>query len=155
RQTQVRVPQRPADGTVVILIDVARAQASAVMANVVVQRAPFAELAADVDREGALVEIQRPHGAQVRGARETEAGDVRVRRLVDDDTRQQLGGVLVELDGTVVAGARLLAAVEQRGGEVRRETADRDALRAAIHALRGQTRQARDGFTDGDVGQLA
>ena len=62
---------------------------------------------------------------------------------------------MVELDRAVVARARLLAAVEQSGGEVGREAADRDHLRAAVDALRREAGQARDQFRDRDVGQLA
>src|SRR5690606_25109192 len=68
---------------------------------------------------------------------------------------QQLGRVLVELDAAVVAGARLLAAVERGGGEVAGEAADVDLGGAAALALRGQAGQARDRFGDAGVRQLA
>jgi hypothetical protein len=64
-------------------------------------------------------------------------------------------GILVELDAAVVAGADLLAAVQQRRGEARVGAAQTDGRRTALGALRGEARQARDGFCDARVRQLA
>jgi hypothetical protein len=78
-----------------------------------------------------------------------------VRRLVHGDAVDQFGWILVVFGAAVVAGRDLLAAVQQRGGKVRRQAADRNHLRAAFNALRGQAGQAGDRFGDRHVGQLA
>ena len=151
----MRIAERPAERAGGILVDIAERAAPAPFGDVGVAAAIRVELAAKVHRDRALAIGERAHRAQVRTARKAHAGDGGVRRLVHDDARQQLGRILVELDGAVVARAGLLAPVEQRGGEVRREAADRDHLGAAVDPLGGEAGQAGDRFGDGDVGQLA
>jgi hypothetical protein len=123
--------------------------------RVVVQLLARGLLAAKVQGQDALAVGQRTHGAQVGGARQAHARDPGVRRLVDHDAGQQFRRILVELDGAVVARAGLLAAVQQRGGEVGGQTTDRDHLGAAVDALGGETRKAGDRLGDRDVRQLA
>lgn len=102
-----------------------------------------------------LILIQRTDGAQI--GRTGQAGGCQAgfRSLVDNHGAEQFGRVLVELDTAVVTCSDLLAAIQQCRGEVRAQATDRDDLRAATKALRSQTRQARQGFCDGVVRQLA
>ena len=155
RRIQMGVAQRDAQRPVRQLVDVADREATAVVADVVVQPVALDHLAAQVHRDRALAELQRANRAQVGGARKTHARDLGVRRLVDHHPGQQFGRILVELHRAVVAGARLLAAVQERGGEVGRQTADRDHLRPSVDALGRQTGQARDRFGDRHVRKLA
>ena len=98
-----------------------------------------------------------PAGARCAGrwCRRGPGRELRVRRLVDDHRAHELGRILVELDAAVVAGADLLASVEQRGRESGVGAAQADRRGAAFRALRRQARQARDRFGDAGVGQLA
>jgi len=63
--------------------------------------------------------------------------------------------VLVELHVAVVGGRDLLAAVDQRGGEVRTETVDGQHLRATADGLHRQAGQATERVGDAHAGQLA
>ena len=155
RAVEVGIAQRPAKRASLVLADPAGAAAPAPVAHVVVQLAAGVEFAAQVERDGGLAIFQRAHGAQVGRTSQTHAGDAGVRRLVDHDAAQQFRRILVKLDRAVVARTGLLAAIEQRGGEVGREPAQRDHLRAAVDTLGGEAGQARDRFRDRLVGQLA
>lgn len=154
RQLRVRVTDREPERAVHELADVAGVDAIAVAVGVggVAQRIA---LVAAAYRDDRLVVVERAHGAHVDRARQALADEAGIGRLVHGHAAHQLGGILVELDAAVVAGGHHLAAVEQRGGEVRRQAAHADHLRATAHALRGQAGQAGDGFGDAHVGQLA
>jgi hypothetical protein len=75
--------------------------------------------------------------------------------LVHDDLVHQLRRELVVFGSAPFTGAHHLAPVQQRAGVILTQAADRDRGRAAVDALRGQTRQPRDGVRNAGVGQLA
>ena len=150
----VRIADREADLAVGGLANVADVEAVAVRVRVG-GGAQRAALPAATDRDHRLVVVQRAHGAHVHRARQALAHQAGVRGLVDGHAGHQLRWVLVELDAAVVAGADQLAAIEERGGEVRRQAAHADDLRATRHALRGDAGQARNRFGDAGIRQLA
>ncbi|MNS73346.1 hypothetical protein D3C72_1067840 [compost metagenome] len=154
RHVAVRVADGDAQGVVHELVDVAGAEAVAVRVGVggAAQRAL---LVAAADRDDAVGEAERTCGLHVDGARQALADQCRIRGLVHGHAVDQLGRVLVELDAAVVAGADHFTAVEQGGGEIRRQAAHADHLRTTGHTLRGKAGQARDRFGDADIGQLA
>ena len=146
----------PAERTVGVLADIGAGQAIAVIVGAAVELAQVVDLIACIDDEVAVaVIVQRADRAQVHRAGQARADQSGVRRLVHDGGGQQLGRELVEFHAAIVAGGDLFAAVQQRGREVRAETADRKDLGAATHALGGKARQARQRFRDRDVRQLA
>ncbi|MNE41864.1 hypothetical protein D3C80_1359620 [compost metagenome] len=149
------VAQGDADGVVRELVDVAEGVAAAVVGGARVQRANVVPLIARIGHDGAAAVVQRTHGLHVHRAGQALTGQGGVGRLVDDDAGHQLRGELVEFNAAVVAGRHHLAPVQQGGGEVRAEAANGDLLAAAVEALHGHARQARQGFSDRDVGQLA
>jgi hypothetical protein len=75
--------------------------------------------------------------------------------FVDGCTAQQFRWILVEFNTAVVANRDLLAAVQQGGGVVWAEAANRQLRSATVNPLCSYTWQARQGFRDGDVWQLA
>ena len=154
RRVGMRIADRETQLAVGALADVADVEAVAIGAFIG-RRAQRIALPAAADRHHSLVVIQRTHGAHVHGAGQALPHQRRVGRLVEGDAGHQLGRVLVELDAAVVAGADQLAAVEQGGGEIRRQAAHAEHLRTTSDALRRHARQACDGLGDGDVGQLA
>ena len=150
----MRIADGQAHGAVGELVHVADVEAVAIRVDVggLAQRVL---LVAAADRDDPLAVAERAHGLHVQGAGQALADQAGVRGLVDGDAADQLGRVLVELDAAVVTGADHLAAIEQGGGEVRRQAAHADHLGAAGHALGGQAGQAGDGFGDAHVRQLA
>src|SRR5690606_3000211 len=98
---------------------------------------------------------ERTYGLQIDRSRQTLADETRVRRFVYDDGIEELRRILIVFGAAVVARRDLLAAVQQRRGEIRCEAADADDLRATVETLRRQTRRARDGLGDAVVRQLA
>ena len=145
---------RHAQGAVEVLVNVADAKAVAGGFRVR-DRAQRIALAAHVHCHGALAECQRTHGLHVNRAGQTLADQARVRSFVNGDAAQQLGRVLVEFDAAIVAGADLLAAVQQGGREVGGQAAHADDLGTAADALGRQAWQARDRLGDADVRKLA
>src|SRR5690606_16123049 len=151
RAVHLRQRHHHAEAVVGELVDPGRTHAVAVFLLV----ADLVLVVARVDADHALVERQRPHRLQVDRARQALADERRVRGLVDHDLAHQLGRVLVELDAAVVAGARLLAAAECRGGAGAGAAAGVERGGAAAPALSGQAGQARDRLGDARIGQLA
>ena len=153
---EARVAEREAEGVVGELADVGRVEAVALVLALGIQDAEGIALAAQADGERlVLVDRQRAHGAQVDRAGEALGDALGVGGLVDHDRLDDFRRVLVELDRTVVARARLLAAVEERRHEVAAEATDRDVLHATVDALAGDAGQARDRLRDARVRQLA
>jgi hypothetical protein len=112
------------------------------------------ELALQVDRQDALV-AQRIDRHQIDRARQTHAQHIGAGGLDDVDAVEHVAGKLAVIEAAVVIDGRDFAMVEQRPGEIARETADRDHLAATLLGLHGNARQAADGVGDGDIGQLA
>ena len=154
RRIEVRVADRPAERTGLVLIDIAEAAAPALVRHVVIAPAAFVDLAADVQRDRALAIGDRAHGAQIDRPGQAHAGNVGIGGLVDHRGRKQFRGILIEFDRAVIARAGLLAPIEQHGGEIGSKAADRDDLRTAGNALRGKAGQTGDRFGDRHVGQL-
>ena len=144
-----------AEGVIGELVDISRRGAVAVAAAIGVELVLAVHLAAQLDRDDAVLLRQRAQHAQIDRAGDTGCDQRGGRRLVDDDVLEELGRVLVVLDAAVVTDGDLLAAIEQRGAEVRAEAADREALVTAFEALRGDAGQAGERVRDRDVGQLA
>ena len=133
------------------LVDVGKAVTVAVVLVVVVLVLVHAEVA----RHHTIGKFQRTHRAQVHGAGQALAHQRCVGGLVHGHAAKQLRGVLVELDTPVVTGTGLLATIQGGAGEVARKATNVDLGSAAALALGGQARQARNGFGDGRIGQLA
>ena len=144
-----------ADFLVGELVDVGEGFAVAAGFGAGVDRAEAVPFVEGVGRDGAPALAERPHRLHVDRAGEALAEEGGVGGLVDHDAGEQLGGVLVVFHGTAGAGADLFAAVQQTGAEVAVHPADDDGLGATVLTLRGDAGQARQGFGDTDVGQLA
>src|SRR5437588_11151423 len=99
--------------------------------------------------------VERSDGPEVDAADEPASGVVRLGRLVDVNSGENFGRILIEFDGAAVVGRRLLAAIERCGREVRTEATDGDDLRAAVVTLRGKARKSCDRFRDAVVRKLA
>ena len=148
--------ERDSERVVGELVDERRVDPVALVARAGIELAEIGIGAARADREDlAAAEIERPDGADVDGADQALADQAGARRLVDVDLADDLRRILVELDGAVVAGRGLLAAVQQGHREIGAEAADRDDVGAARQALRGQAGKAGDRFGDRGVGELA
>ena len=155
RRVEMRIADHPAERAALVLVDVAGASPPTIFRKVVIAAAAFVQLAAKVQGDGALAVFERADGPQVDRARKSHARNACVGCLVDHDRAHQLRRILVELDGTVEARARLLATVQQNRRKVGRKAANRDDLRASADALRSDAGEPRDRFGDGDVGKLA
>jgi hypothetical protein len=155
RRIQVRVAEGDADAPLHELVDEREARAVTLVVGVGAEIVIRVLLATQVERDRCLAVRKGPYRAHIDGAREPLGCELRVRRLVDDHRAQELGGVLVELDAAIVAGADLFAPVQQRGREPGVGPAQADGGCAAFGTLRGQPRQARDGLGDAGVGELA
>ena len=152
---EIRCRQRDAERIVEELVDIRAGDPVALVLRTGVELADIGIGAATADRDDALAIFDRADGAQVDRARQALADQRGVGGLVDQHLVDDLGRVLVVFDRAVVTGRGLLAAVQQRGREVGREAADRDAVRAAVDALRGEAGQAGDRLRDRCVGKLA
>ena len=155
RRGDAGIAQRPSKRSVFILIGVGQAVAQSAVADVGVERIELGPFVAHIRREGALAVLKRADGAHVHRAGQPLAGQPRLGRLVDHHGLKQFRGVLIELDTAVVAGAHLLAAVQERCGEIGRQAANADDLLAAVQPLPRQARQTCQGFGDTVVGKLA
>src|SRR5207245_1113852 len=107
-----------------------------------VQVSQGVSLGTHADREDVVPVRERPHGAQVDRSGETGRDALGVGGLVDYHRLHDFRGVLIELDRTVVAGAGLLAAVQEGRDIVARKAADGDVLHASVDALAGEAGQA-------------
>ncbi len=105
----------------------------------IAERVVFAGAA---ENEASLVDRQRLDGLQIHRARQALADEPGVIGFVHGDRIDQLGGILIELDAATVAGAHLLATIQQGADELFRHAAHVDHLRAAVDALSGQAGQA-------------
>ena len=110
---EARIPDRQADGVIGELVDVGRAQPVAGVGRIRAEVGVRIALVAGVESKRALAVLERSRGLQVDRAGETLANQLRIGRLVDDGTGEELRWVLVELDVAVVAGAHLFAAVQE------------------------------------------
>ena len=155
RRLHAGIAEGPADRAIGILIDVEDVGAIALVRDVRVQLAQVVQFGAGANHDLLLAIGDRTDRLHVDRATQGLADQLGIGGLVDHGAVQQFGRVLVQFNAAVVAGADLLAAVQQRGGEVRRKAADRNDVGAAIKALGGQARQARQRFSDRQVGQLA
>ena len=155
RRVEMRIADRPAKGAVAVLIDVAGTSAPAALGHVVVAAAALVDFPAQVKRDGALAVGERADSAQIDGAGQSHSGHIGVGRFVDDHRAQQLRGILIEFDRSVVPGTGLLASVQQDSREVRRKPAHRNDLRTTGYALRRQAGKPGDRFCDRDIRQLA
>ncbi|MNE34907.1 hypothetical protein D3C80_1286450 [compost metagenome] len=149
------VAQGHADRVVRELIDIAQGVALAVVGRARVQGADVVPLIAGVGDDRAAAVVQRADGPHVDRPGQALAGQGGVGGLIDDDAGHHLRGELVELDAAVVAGRDHLAPVQQGGGEVRTQAADRDQLAATVQPLHRHAGQAGQGFGDRHVRQLA
>ncbi len=139
------------------LIDVREARTVPVVsrAGTRVEVAVTVVLAAQIEHEGALGQIQRIDGVQIHRAGQTLANQAGVRCLVHRRAIDQLGRVLIVFDATVLADGRLLPPIERGACKVRRKTADRDGAGLTVNPLRRQTRQSRQAVGNADIRQLA
>ena len=151
----MRVADGQADGLVGELVNVGRAQTIARALGIgpeIVQRVEFV---ARIQSHDATADRERLDGLEIEGARQALANEARIRRLVHGHTAHEFRRVLIKLDPTVITRAHLLTAVEERGGEIRRQTADGNNLCATGDPLCRQTGQAGQRFGDADVRQFS
>ena len=151
----MRVTDRNAHRFLRKLVDVSAADAAAGVLGAGAEVVQGIGLVSGVERQRAPTVGERVDGLEGQGAGEALTDEAGVGSFENGDAVDQLRGILVELDAAVVARADLFATVEQRVGEVRREPADGDDLRAAGDALGREAGEPGDGLGDGDVGQLA
>src|SRR5579863_8588938 len=130
-----RIAERNSQRVVEKLIYEREARAIAIVLGVGSQVCVGVLLTPQIHVHRPLAVLERADRLQSDRARQSLANEGRVRGLVHGDGIDELGGVLVVLDGAVVAGAHLLAAVQEAGGELRVGSADADIGGASVRAL--------------------
>ena len=149
------IAQREPDRIVRKLVDKRDAVANTMIGRARIQGPDVIHFVTNVGGDGAVPEFKRANRTQVGRTGQTLADQGRIRRLVDNDTGQKLGRILIELDAAIITRCDLLATIQKRRREVRSQPTDRNDLAAPVKALSCQTRQSRQRFRDRDIRQLA
>ena len=155
RRLVVRDAQGEAQRVLPVLVDVhaADAIAATLIAGHVDPLCILVALVGERARSAAVGE--RTNGFDVGRARDTLVGLAGIRCLEDLHGADELGRILVELNRAVVVDGCLLATVQGSDSKVRAQAPNGQGLRAPVGALGGDTRQPRDRFGNGGVGELA